>query len=363
MHHVRIVLDRHVVGDAHRADLRHAPDVVAAEIHQHHVLGALFRVRQQLLGERRVFVGRLAARARAGDRPQCDVAVLKPHQDFGRCADDVKIVEVEEKHVGRGIERAQRAIQREWARAERLAHALRQHHLHDVAVEDVALGAFDHLKIGRFAELRARLLRRGGRRVRDRHRTAQHLQQLFQALAAALIGAGCTWIDVHDEIDFARQVVDHRELLRQQEQDVRHAERIGLGVAGELFLDIADGVVAEIADQAAAETRQAGLRGRLEARLILPDVLQRVVGSRAALELGVFELAAFVAAHLEPRFSGQPDERIAAEALAADHRFEQVGVRLIGELEVDRQRSIEVGEGFQHQRDAVIALGRKLVEL
>ena len=77
----------------------------------------------------------------------------------------------------------------------------------------------------------------------------------------------------------------------------------------------------------------------------------------------MLEFAALVATHFKPRIGSQSDERIAAEALAADDGFEQIRVRLVGELEVNRQWGIEVGEGFQHQRNAVIPRRRKLVEL
>ena len=44
----------------------------------------------------------------------------------------------------------------------------------------------------------------------------------------------------------------------------------------QLRLDVAHRVVAEVADEAAAEARQAGARRQLEARLILADEGQRV---------------------------------------------------------------------------------------
>ena len=62
--------------------------------------------------------------------------------------------------------------------------------------------------------------------------------------------------------------------------------------------------------------------------------------------------------HGDARARWQADEGIAAEALAALHRFEQVGIGPVGELEVDRQRRVEVGEGFEVTRDAVVALRR-----
>jgi len=56
----------------HAAGLRDAPDVVAPQIDQHDVLGALLGVGQQLVGKRRVFGWCRAAPPRAGDRPHRD---------------------------------------------------------------------------------------------------------------------------------------------------------------------------------------------------------------------------------------------------------------------------------------------------
>ena len=75
MHHMAVALDEELVGYAHRADRRDAADVVAAEIEQHEVLGAFFRVGEQLLLERLVLVRGRSARARAGDRPHRDDAI------------------------------------------------------------------------------------------------------------------------------------------------------------------------------------------------------------------------------------------------------------------------------------------------
>jgi len=60
---------------------------------------------------------------------------------------------------------------------------------------------------------------------------------------------------------------------------------------------------------------------------------------------------------------GEPDEGIAAETLAADHRLEQVRVRAVGELEIDRERGIEIGEGLGDDRNAVVAPGGELLEV
>ena len=68
VHDVAVALDEELIGDLDGADLRDAADVVAPEIEQHQMLGALFRIGQQFLFQRLVFVRRRATRARAGDR-------------------------------------------------------------------------------------------------------------------------------------------------------------------------------------------------------------------------------------------------------------------------------------------------------
>ena len=52
MHDVAVALDHHLLGDLDRADLGDAADIVAREIEQHQMLGALLGIGEQLLGER-----------------------------------------------------------------------------------------------------------------------------------------------------------------------------------------------------------------------------------------------------------------------------------------------------------------------
>ena len=68
--HVRVGLDDHVLVDGDRAVLAHAAEVVAAEVDQHHVLGALLRVGEQRLGLAPVLLLVGTAGVRAGDRPR-----------------------------------------------------------------------------------------------------------------------------------------------------------------------------------------------------------------------------------------------------------------------------------------------------
>ncbi len=75
MHHLAVALDEELVGDLDRADLGDAADIVAAEIEQHQMLGALLGIGQQFRFERLILVRRRAARPGAGDRADGDDAV------------------------------------------------------------------------------------------------------------------------------------------------------------------------------------------------------------------------------------------------------------------------------------------------
>ncbi len=136
----------------------------------------------------------------------------------------------------------------------------------------------------------------------------------------------------------------------------------GFGHGARLLLDVAHAVVAEVADQAAVEARQTGEGGDVVARLELLDEGQRV-GALEALDLHAVDAHAhLVAVDAQHRARRQADDRVAAPFLAALHGFEQVGVGGVGQLQVDRQRGVEVGEGFESERDAIVAVGGQAQE-
>ena len=119
--------------------LRYAADVVAAQVDQLQMFGAVPWGRPAVplpaRSSSRVSPrGRVPAMGRSGDG-----VAFQADQDFRRGADDMEIAHVVIEHVGRRIEAAQRAVQRQRRGGERPAHALGQHHLHDVAVGDVCL--------------------------------------------------------------------------------------------------------------------------------------------------------------------------------------------------------------------------------
>ncbi len=216
MHDVGVALHRHVLGEPYRSGRSHAPNVVATEIDEHHVLGALLGVGEQLALESRVLVARRAAAARAGDRPDRHRAVLQPHQDLRGSADHLEVAEIEIEHVRRRVDRTQGAIQRERRSAKRTRQALRQHHLHDVSVVHIADGAPD----GGAKRLASEVRRDIGRcllAIRGQgKRQLERPQQLAQARLGVLPGARFRRVGVDDKVELAGEIVDHGKLLGNQ---------------------------------------------------------------------------------------------------------------------------------------------------
>ncbi len=272
----------------------------------------------------------------------------------------MEVAEVEEVHVRRRVDGAQRAVQVDRRGGERDRHALGDHHLHAVAGEDVLLdGAHRALEVvvaEAGAERRLRAERRGQVHPQARgDRLAQAGDQRIEAGQAGLEGAGLARIGEDDGVQLARQVVEHHHGVGNHQQDVRGAQRVGIGAGAQAPLDVAHAVVAEVADQPAVEARQAGQGRHVVARLELLDEGQRI---GALVALGFHAVDAhprLVAVDAQHRARRQADDRVAAPFLAALHRFEQVGVGRVGQLQVDRQRGVEVGEGFAGERDAVVA--------
>ncbi len=122
---------------------------------------------------------------------------------------------------------------------------------------------------------------------------------------------------------------------------------------------MAHGVVAEVAGQAAAEARQAGAQRHLEAGLVLLDEVERIA-VEGFDHFAVLDDFGALAAGAHQGVGRQADEGEAAEALAAHDRLQQEGVLAgvlgLGQLEVERQRGLEIGEGLGDERNAVVAL-------
>ena len=95
-----VEFDGIAVGDGHAAADRGAADVVAAKVEQHQMLGALLGIGEQAFAIFGILGAGPAARTRAGDRANGDLAIANAHQYFGRRADQRKARQVEEIEEG-----------------------------------------------------------------------------------------------------------------------------------------------------------------------------------------------------------------------------------------------------------------------
>ena len=114
-----------------------AREVVAAEVDEHHVLGAILLGGEQPLGVA------LAARGRAGDRVEARPASLRLHVRLGRRADEREVAELEQEQIRRRVDAPQGAVDGERRRRRRPLGPLREHDLERVAAADVLLRLLD----------------------------------------------------------------------------------------------------------------------------------------------------------------------------------------------------------------------------
>ena len=101
-----------------------------------------------------------------------------------------------------------------------------------------------------------------------------------------LIGRRLTWVDMNDDVNAAGQVVKNDQLLRHHQEDIGRADGVMFVHRLNAWLDITHNVVAEIADQAAAELRQSIDLCYLVPFLKLANRLKWVVGLETLDDLG-----------------------------------------------------------------------------
>jgi hypothetical protein len=96
---VRELLDLHELSYSNGSELGDTPDVVPAEVYQHHVLGSLFRVGEQIRSQQVVTVTRDTAAARSGDGTKRHSRGRYADEQLGRAADDLEPVQQQVVHV------------------------------------------------------------------------------------------------------------------------------------------------------------------------------------------------------------------------------------------------------------------------
>ena len=145
MHHVAVALHEHQVRHLHGAGFGHPAQVVASQVHQHEMFGALLLVHQQLVGQGPVFLFVAAPRPGAGDGTQGGDPVFQADHGLGRRADQDELVQVHEEEIGRRIDVALGPVKGPGVGRRRAGERLADDRLDDVAGPDVVLDPRDPL--------------------------------------------------------------------------------------------------------------------------------------------------------------------------------------------------------------------------
>jgi hypothetical protein len=237
-----------------------------------------------------------------------------------------KVEEIEER---RGVHPPQRAVERQRGEGEGAGEALGQHHLEDVACEDVVLGAQGHrlVIVGRDdgGEIGQAVGHRigGGRR----HGLTELAEGRVNPLARAFNGGGriARFPDRRDREERVGEAIEHQDDRGPHEQHVGQIER-AVGRTGQGF-DQPNGLVTEIADKARERGRQtvrhrvdaAGRRQRAQfsKRVAGAGGEGRAVGAPVGVDLGRIALGS------EHQIGVEPKQAVTPPHFAAFHRFEQ----------------------------------------
>ena len=140
--HVRVALGLHEALDPHRARHADAGEVVAAEVDEHRVLGAVL-----LRGEQRARRRPPRARSCPAIGLSVGAAALALDERLRRAADEREVAELEQEEVRRRVDAAQRPVELDRRGRRRPRRALRDHDLEDVALADVLLRALDAAQV------------------------------------------------------------------------------------------------------------------------------------------------------------------------------------------------------------------------
>ena len=189
----------------------------------------------------------------------------------------MKVTKMVVIHIGAGVQRTQRPVERQRRLGIALLDALPHLHLHEVTASNHLLGALHGRDVVCFGKVTLGRVGLCGLDDRRTHRVLELLPQIPQALFGVRIGLGLTRVGIDDEVKLTRQVVDHRQLFTLQQQDVRAAQRVGWAGLLQLLFDVAHRVITKISGQATTKSRQAWSQRNLEALLIVSNEIQRIL--------------------------------------------------------------------------------------
>ena len=150
-------------------------------------------------------------------------------------------------HIGAGIERTQRAVQTQGRSRIGLFDALPHLHLHEVTPCNQFLGAQHSSQVIGFGKVALGRLRRAGHHRRHAYRLTELRFKRGQSRGPTGKSIGCCRVHIHNQMQFARQVVNHRQFFALQQQDVGAMQFIGRASRLQFFLDVAHHVIAKVA--------------------------------------------------------------------------------------------------------------------
>ena len=300
--------------------------------------------------------------------PERGAVPFEPHVQLRRRADQTQrrafdqAVEVEEEHVGGGVEPAQRPVDAERLGRSLAREALRQHHLEDVARGDVLfrLPHRSHVLLRRQVrgQIGAAILGvgRGAGRQRAGDAAFDLLQPRLRFGAARFLVVA--HLRMGDQQQPAERVVERHHRIGQEEDGIG---QVGVLRQHQARLEEADGVVAQVAHQPAGETRQTRHRdGVVESQLAAQKVQRILVVGEVDLTDAVRPMPRHGAAAQHIRLARvDADERVARQVLAAGDAFQQERRTVAGELEIDGDRGFQVSGQLAHDGDQGACAGRR----
>ncbi len=353
MQHVRVLLDDHALRHPHAPVAGDSPHVVAPQVQQHQVLGALLGVGEEVLRQRGVLLRAPAAAARSRDGAHRHGPLLQPHHHLRRRAHQLEAVQLQVEQVRRGVEGAQRPVQVEGGHLQREREPLREHHLEGVPGADVVLHPL-HRRLeaaARKGAAEGRVLRRGRRHGQRRRAGAAldpgdgrlHLRGGRVVAPAQLRIVRAPGLHRGDGARPPEQVVHRHHHAGEHEHGVRQPQPLRRRVGEPLH--VADDVVAEEAHRPAPEARQPRHLGGGVPRHQPAEVGERVGGALPGGPPFPRRPAVDAVSHQPPRPARlRPQEGVARPALPARHRLQQEAEGRARELVVRGHRGVRVEE-------------------
>ena len=266
---MRVALHLHELHDFDRARSAHPAEIVAAEVHEHQVLGALLLVGEEALDEVGILFRSRAAWPRAGDGVHPAPAVVDRHQRLRRGADDVEsnatvrgTWHAQQVHIGTRIGHSQHAVHVERRSGAGSIEPLGQHHLEGISGANELLDVIHGREV--VGTRCARVHHAPGlgviRRHRGRRRSLQITRHRIDALnrvMPCLVHAVVRRVvvdGIRDQQDGAVGVVQHRQVSGEQEAHLGNPDLVGVAIGQ--ALPPAHRVVGHVADHATGQRRK-----------------------------------------------------------------------------------------------------------